>query len=140
MHSRGLIFIYIKKDWLFSYGIACMITILLYLPHLPITLYQFSIDGIGVSVGGWLPPPRSNEIYFFIKTLLGCEITGIINMLLFLGIMIVSIFKLTPITKKQLFLDWIFVLNYTVIHLYSVYKNPILQNSCLLFSGISFID
>ena len=116
MHSRGLIFIYIKKDWLFSYGIACMITILLYLPHFPITLYQFSIDGIGVSVGGWLPPPRSNEIYFFIKTLLGCEITGIINMLLFLGIMIVSIFKLTPITKKQLFLGWIFVLNYTKKH------------------------
>ena len=130
---------YINKERLLSYCLACVVTILLYLPHLSITLSQFSVGGIGTSVGGWLPPPRSNEIYFFIKTLLGCGISGIINMLLFSGIIIVSIFKLIPITKKQLFLGWIFVLNYTVIHLYSVYKNPILQNSCLLFSGICFI-
>ena len=130
---------YIKKNRLLHYSIACVVTVLLYLPHLPITLYQFSIGGIGASVGGWLPPPRSNEIYYVIKTLLGCGITGKINMILFLGIIIVSVFKLIPITKKQLFLGWIFVLNYTVIHLYSVYKNPILQNSCLLFSGICFI-
>ena len=130
---------YIKKERLLSYSLACFITIILYLPNLPFTLYQFSIGGIGSSVGGWLPPPRSNEIYFFIKTLLGCGISGIIGMTLFLGIMMVSVFKLIPITKKQLFLGWIFVLNYTVIHLYSIYKNPILQNSCLLFSGICFI-
>jgi hypothetical protein len=130
---------YIKKERLLAYSVACIITVLLYLPHLSITLSQFSVGGIGTSVGGWLPPPRSNEIYFFIKTLLGCGISGIINMLLFLGIMMISIFKLIPITKKQLFLGWIFVLNYTVIHLYSVHKNPILQNSCLLFSGVCFI-
>lgn len=130
---------YIKKNRLFYYSIACIITVLLYLPHLPITLYQFSIGGIGASVGGWLPPPRFNEIYYFIKTLLGCGMAGKINMILFTGIALMSIFKLIPITKKQLFLGWIFVLNYTVIHLYSVYKNPILQNSCLLFSGICLI-
>ena len=130
---------YINKERLLSYSLACVVTILLYIPHLSITLSQFSVGGIGTSVGGWLPPPRSNEIYFFIKTLLGCGISGIINMLLFSGIIIVSVLKLIPVTKKQLFLGWIFVLNYTVIHLYSVYKNPILQNSCLLFSGICFI-
>jgi hypothetical protein len=130
---------YIKKERLLFYSTACLATVLLYLPHLSITLSQFSVGGIGTSVGGWLPPPRSNEIYFFIKTLLGCGISGIINMVLFLGIIIVSVFKLTPISKKQFFLGWIFVLNYMVIHLYSVYKNPILQSSCLLFSGICFI-
>lgn len=130
---------YIKKDRLLYYMLACFVIVLLYLPHLSITLYQFSIGGIGASVGGWLPPPRSNEIYFFIKTLLGTGIAGIINLILFLGIIIVSVFKLNPINKKQLFLGWIFVINYTIIHLYSVYKNPILQNSCLLFCGISFI-
>ena len=130
---------YIKKERLPHYSIACAVTILLYLPHLHITLYQFSIGGIGASVGGWLPPPRTNEIYYFIKTLLGCGMAGKINMLLFAGIGLVSVFKLTPITKKQLFLGWIFVINYTVIHLYSAYENPILQNSCLLFSGICLI-
>ena len=130
---------YIKKEQFLHYSIACIITVLLYLPHLPITLYQFSIGGIGAVVGGWLPPPRNHEIYFFIKILLGGGVTGILNMVLFLGIIILSIFKLTPISKKQLFLGWVFVLNYTVIHLYSVYKNPILQYSCLLFSGICFI-
>ncbi len=130
---------YIDKQKLLNYSIACVVAIVLYLPHLSITLSQFSVGGIGTSVGGWLPPPRSNEIYYFIKTLLGCGIAGKINIVLFLGMIIASILKLTPISKKQLFLGWIFVLNYTVIHLYSVYKNPILQNSCLLFSGICFI-
>lgn len=130
---------YIKKERLLYYSLACFVTIILYLPHLPITLYQFSIGGIGASVGGWLPPPRSNEIYLFIKTLLGTGLAGIINMVLFLGIITISVFKLNPINKKQLFLGWVFVINYTVIYLYSVYKNPILQNSCLLFSGICLI-
>ena len=135
----GLSFFYIKKDRIKKYLLFCGLAIAVYLPHLPITLYQFSIGGIGTQVGGWLPPPRSNEIYYFIKTLFGCGYSGIAVMILFLIFILNSIFQLNPISKKQVFLFWLFILNYVIIHLYSVYKNPILQNSCLLFCGIALI-
>lgn len=130
---------YIKKDRLKKYLLFCLLAIVLYLPHLPITLYQFSTGGIGTAVGGWLSAPKTNEIYFFVKALLGCGITGKLNMVLFLALFLISIFKLIPITKKQLFLLWIFLINYVIIHLYSVFKNPILQYSVLLFAGITLI-
>lgn len=130
---------YIRKERLKNYLLFCLLAALLYLPHLSITLYQFSIGGIGTSSGGWLSAPRNNEIYFFVKTLLGCGITGKLNMVLFLALLLISIFKLIPLTKKQFFLLWIFLINYLIIHLYSVFKNPILQFSVLLFAGITLI-
>ncbi len=134
-----LSFFYINKSQLKEYSLFCLLAIILYLPHLEITLYQLSIGGIGAQVGGWLPPPRINEIYFFAKTLFGCGISGIISMILFFIFILNSIFKLNPLTKKQTFLFWLFIINYLIIHLYSVFKNPILQNSGLLFSGICLI-
>lgn len=130
---------YLPKQRFLKFLLFCLIVIALYLPHLSITLYQFSIGGVGASGGGWLSAPRTNEIYFFIKTLLGCGITGKINMILFFGMIIISIFSLIPITRKQLFLLWVFLTNYLIIHLYSVYRNPILQYSVLLFAGIALI-
>lgn len=130
---------YIPKERVMKFVSFSILAILLYLPHLSVTLYQFSIGGVGASGGGWLSPPRNNEIYFFIKALLGCGITGKINMIVCFVIMLISVFKLVPITKKQLFLFFIFIINYSVIHLYSVYRNPILQYSVLLFAGVAFI-
>lgn len=130
---------YLPKVRFWKFILFGLVAVVMYLPHLSITMYQFSTGGVGASSGGWLSAPRSSEIYFFIKTLLGCGITGKLNMMLFLGMIIISIFSLVPITKKQLFLLWIFVTNYLIIHLYSVYRNPILQYSVLLFAGIAFI-
>ena len=135
----GLSFFYINKERLKKYIIFCSLAILLYLPHLSITLYQLSIGGIGAQVGGWLPPPRINEIYFFIKTLFGCGFSGLMIMIVFALVSIFTMVKNKRISKKQSLLFWIFTINYVIIHLYSVYKNPILQNSCLLFSGTAFI-
>lgn len=130
---------YLPKERLQKFILFCLVTLVLYLPQLPITLYQFSTGGLGTSVGGWLSVPRSSEIYFFIKALLGCGITAKLNMILFLGLFFISIFSLIPVTKKQVFMLWVFVINYLIIHLYSVYKNPILQYSVLLFAGIALI-
>ena len=135
----GLSLLYIEKERLKKYSLFCGLAILLYLPHLSITLYQLSIGGIGAQVGGWLPPPRLNEIYYFIKTLFGCGYSGLIIMSVFGLVSIFRVIKNKRISKKQSLLFWIFTINYVIIHLYSVYKNPILQNSCLLFSGVAFI-
>jgi len=130
---------YISKQRLKSFLLFGALAMLIYLPHLPITLYQFSIGGIGFEQGGWLSIPRAFEIYYFIKTLLGCGISGKLIMLLFFGLMVISVFKLNPISKKQFFLLWLFLINYAVIHLYSVFRSPILQFSVLLFSGVALI-
>lgn len=130
---------YLPKEKMVKFIAFSLLSILLYLPHLSITLYQFSTGGIGASVGGWLSAPRVNEIYFFLKALMGCGFAGKLNMILCFIIVLISVFKLIPITKKQIFLLWIFVINYLVIHLYSVYINPILQYSVLLFAGVGFI-
>lgn len=130
---------YISKQRLKSFLLFGALAVLIYLPHLPITLYQFSIGGIGFEQGGWLSKPRTFEIYYFVKTLLGCGISGKLIMLLFFGLMMISVFKLNPISKKQFFLLWLFLINYAVIHLYSVFRSPILQFSVLLFSGVALI-
>lgn len=130
---------YIPKSRLKPYLIASLCTVLLYLPHLPITMYQLSVGGIGFASGGWLSEPRYNELYFFVKTLLGCGISGKVMMVVFFGLFIISVFKLIPITRKQFFLLWIFLINYGIIHLYSIWRNPILQFSVLLFSAVSLI-
>jgi len=130
---------YLPKERRKGYLLACLAAVLLYLPHLQVTLYQFSIGGIGASSGGWLTPPRNTEIWYFVKTLFGCGLSGKLILATLLLLMLVSVFKLVPISKKQLFLFWIFVSNYLVIHLYSVFKNPILQYSVLLFCGLCLI-
>lgn len=130
---------YIPKQRLKLYLISCVAAIVLYLPHLPVTLYQFSIGGIGASVGGWLTPPRNTEIYYFVKALFGCGLSGKAVLGIFIVLVMMSVLRLTPISKKQVFLFWIFVSNYLIIHMYSVFKNPILQYSVLLFCGICLI-
>lgn len=133
------VLIYLPKHQLKNYLITCFFIILFYLPHLPITLHQLSIGGIGASAGGWLSEPRNNEIIYFIKTLFGTGWSGIIISGVLFSFLFISAFKLIPFTKKQAFLFWVFIINYFVIHIYSVFKNPILQNSVLLFSGIALI-
>ena len=135
----GLALCYVPKERRGKFLLACLAAVLLYLPHLRITLYQFSIGGIGASSGGWLTPPRNTEIWYFIKALFGCGLGGKLIFTTLVALMLVSVFKLIPLTRRQLFLFWIFASNYLVIHLYSVFKNPILQYSVLLFCGLCLI-
>jgi hypothetical protein len=135
----ALALFYVPKERRRRYLLACLGAVLLYLPHLPVTLYQFSIGGIGASSGGWLTPPRNTEVWYFVKALFGCGLSGKLIFAALLVLMVASVLKLVPISKKQVFLFWIFLGNYLVIHLYSVFKNPILQYSVLLFCGLCLI-
>lgn len=137
--SSILSLFYIKKNDLLKFIMYGVLAIVLYLPHLSITLYQLSVGGIGFSTGGWLAKPETSAIYHFVKTLLGCGISGKLIMGLFFAIMLMSIFRLNSISKKQVFLLWVFLINYVIIFCYSIFRNPILQFSVLLFSGIALI-
>jgi hypothetical protein len=130
---------YINKNDLRKFIIYGVLAFILYLPHLSITLYQLSVGGIGFSTGGWLAKPGADVIYHFVKTLLGCGISGKLIIVLFFGLTLISVFRLNAISKKQMFLLWIFLINYIIIFCYSIFRNPILQYSVLLFSGVALI-
>ncbi len=129
-------FLYIPKSRIKFYLICSGLTVLFYLPCLPVTLYQLSNGGVGTVNGGWLPTPQAIDVYYFFKALFGTGYAGKLIMLILGILFLISIFKLIPISKKQILLFWLFTFNIFIIYFYSVYKNPIFQFSVLLFCGV----
>lgn len=127
----GLFFL--NKKTITPYLITCFIAVLMYLPHLNITFWQLGQGGIGAEQGGWLPIPDSGMFLFVLKTILGTGYVWVVCLL----ILITSVFinKNFFFNKKSILLLFLFLINYWVIHLYSVYKAPILQQSVMLFSA-----
>jgi hypothetical protein len=131
----GLFFL--SKNNAKKYLITCAIIILAYLPHLPITLYQLSVPGIGRENGGWLEAADFSVIFDFIKILFG---TGKAYVFLVFGLLFswwitMKLF----LSKKQLFLFSLFIVNYLIIYLYSLLRSPIYQHSVMLFSATALV-
>lgn len=126
-----------NKTTVVKYLIACVTAILLYLPHLEITMWQFAQGGIGHNQDGWLATPDNLVLFGFLKTLFG---TGYIWMgfLLLIGAAF-ALKKEFALNKKSIVLLILFFVNYGIIHLYSVTKAPIFQYSVMLFSAPCFI-
>jgi hypothetical protein len=119
-----------KLNWK-SFGIASIITGLLFLPHLQITLLQLSYGG----VGSWLGAPESDYwkkylLYIFNESL-WFEWTVFA---LFLFSIMLSFRHLKPI-KWHLFSLAVFVLPFLIGYYYSIHINPVLQYSTLLFAA-----
>jgi hypothetical protein len=135
--SCGLFGIFFQtRHTILKYLGACVLAVLLYLPHLPITLTQLAVGGIGHGQDGWLPPPKKFALFSLIKTLFGTGYVWVV----FVGLLMISILvkKARP-DKKAIYLLMIFLFNYAIIHLYSVVKAPIFQYSVMLFSAPCFI-
>lgn len=120
-----------------NYLIAGVCIALAYLPHLPITLQQLGMKGMGAEQDGWLDKPYPDAFFTFIKILLGTGKTY----LLVCALIVVSFILNRNIRfqKKQILLLALFIINYLVIYLYSVYRAPIFQNSVMLFSGVALL-
>ncbi len=124
------------------YLITCLIVVLLYLPHLSVTLYQLGIGGIGFEQGGWLPKPQFSAVLDFLQVLLG---TGK-SYLVFIFFIVICFFanrQLIPmnlnLNKKRFYLTGLFILNYLIIYFYSVYRAPVFQYSVMLFSSVAMV-
>lgn len=125
------------------YLVTCGLTVILYLPHLPVTLYQLSIPGIGADAGGWLTMPDFTDGFEFVRTLLG---TGI-NWVLVATLLVCGVFfgdhrqsaAAAPYPGPRSLLLWLFIGNFLVIYFYSVFRSPIFQYSVMLFAGSAFI-
>jgi len=133
--ASGLLFF--NKTNAKPYLITCLAVVICYLPHLPVTLYQFKIGGIGFDQDGWLPPPEPTAIYDFIKVLTGTGRTIIVFLLL--AVLSFILKKAIVINKKQIYLVLIFLLNYFIIYFYSISRAPVFQYSVMLFSSVALV-
>jgi hypothetical protein len=119
------------------YILTCIIVVLAYLPHVPVTVHQLGLVGIGHEQGGWLDKPPPDALLKFIRALFG---TGY-NYLIILAFTVVLYFleRRKNITKRQWLLLALFLLNYGIIHVYSVLRAPVFQNSVMMFAGTALI-
>ncbi len=124
----GLFFVkrFNYKKYIFG-GLAGLV---LFLPHIPITLNHFKIGG----VGEWLGKPEPDWLFEHIKF---CFNDSITLLFIFIGILFFTIvFNWKKITFSKfhiISLIWFFV-PFLIGYFYSVFVNPVLQNSVLIFS------
>jgi len=123
----GLFFL--NKENFKRYLVSNFIVVLLFIPHLSITKFQFAYGGLG-----WLSAPKSDFLPLFIRY--GFNDSRLI-FYLFLGTLLVSaiIYFRKYKWKKfhSLSILW-YLIPFVVGYYYSTLKAPILQNSLLLFS------
>lgn len=119
----------IRKFYLISGSIIGI----LYLPHLPILLHQLAKGGVG-GQDGWLKAPNGDFFwnYFFYLNHYSWIIVGIVLLIFAIS----NYFTISVNKNKKWFYSSIllFILPLLITYFYSVYGNPILQFSVLIFS------
>jgi hypothetical protein len=112
-----------------QYFLSGLISLLLFLPHLEISIAQFSKGGVGI----WLGPPKWDFLfhYLFTNTFNSWHFPLVALSILGAGILMGS--QGRDAFKYKSICLIIFAVVYLVGHLYSVYVNPVLQSSVLLF-------
>jgi len=124
----------LPKNMRVKYLILCGIGVLLFLPHINVTLYQLGVGGIG----GWLGKPSNTFLFSFIKyTFNFSTLVYLVTLLL----IIVSWLKFKnekyTIKTQLVFFAWFF-LPFIIGYYYSRNVNPVLQFSGLIF-GFPFL-
>jgi hypothetical protein len=126
--ATGLLFL--KKENYLAYFIAAGSAVILFLPHIGITLEQFSRGGVGT----WLGKPESDFLrhYFYYSFN-----ESVLFIIAFIGLFVLSILtnarSIRPNKFRIICVAW-FLIPFFFGYYYSVYRNPILQYSVLLFS------
>jgi hypothetical protein len=121
-----------------QFMILTVILVVAYLPVLPVTLYQLGLAGIGREQGGWLEAPELHSVIGFLKVISGTGGIWIIVLLL-MGVA-AAVNKSFSISRKQLFLLIIFLVNYIIVVSYSILRAPVFQYSVMLFSSVALIQ
>lgn len=127
----GLFFI--QRNYLVKYIASGIVIFLLYIPHLEIFFYQLSVGGIG-GPDEWLGKPKNSFILNFLHYIFNYSTLSIFTTIV---IIIYGLYK-TNISyanykKYLLFLSW-FLIPFLIGFYYSIYINPVLQFSVLIFS------
>ncbi len=115
-----------------KYLLAALIAIVLYVPHIPITIYQLTeLKG----VGGWLAAPTFDFVTQYFRYLTHFSyIALIIAVLCILVSGEYSRNHFSSVFVKFITALLLFVVPFATGYLYSVLVDPVLQQSCLIFS------
>ncbi len=121
---------FIKRQFLIKYIASGLIIVLLYIPHLPIFIYQLKVGG----VEGWLGKPNNDFILNYLGYIFDFST---VTYLLVAILIIFGLFKSGKIQQNfrhfTLFLSW-FILPFLIGFFYSKYFSSVLQYSVLIFS------
>jgi len=124
----------VKKESFLKYISASLIAVVLYAPHIPILLHQMGMGGIGGD-GGWLEAPKPRFFLYYMEYLFHFSWIAAIGI-------ITALFFSCKITKEM----WsknkvkigvavlLFITPFAIGYIYSLYVNPVIQYSVLIFS------
>lgn len=109
-----------------TYLSAFLISILLFLPHINITLHQLSLGGLN-----WLQKP---DIQFFINYYFELFNSSLVLSCLAFVIFVLSLFHFKDHISKYLLLLGLTLMPLLVLTFYSIFRAPVLQSAALCFS------
>jgi len=121
----------IEKQNLKTYLISAVLVGILYLPHLQIFLHQFGIGGVGGDAG-WLDKPEPQWIAGYLWYAFN-ESFFIIGFVVIILSVSVFQFKRRPAKLHVISFLWPLIM-FLIGYFYSIWRNPILQYSILIFS------
>lgn len=121
----------VSKTNTVKYLVASLGAVLLFLPHIGITISQLQIGGIG-GPGGWLGPPTPD--FFWNHVIVIFNSSRGVTYLVCLIILFCVVFGKRRPDKKQVITLLLWIVPMLTGYFYSVYGNPVLQHSVLLFS------
>ncbi|MGB0176557.1 MAG: glycosyltransferase family 39 protein [Owenweeksia sp.] len=126
-------FFAIPRRYLWTYTLFGILAALLCLPHLEIFMYQFGKRG----VGEWLGKPEKDYLFNYINYIFQFSygIGALVIALLTFGAITA---RKWPLKKILLFFAW-FIIPFLTAYLYSLYVNPVLQYSVLIFGFPFFL-
>jgi len=111
------------------YLLCGLAAVLLFLPHLKITIKQFSAGGLG-----WLAQPDSSYFKIYAKYMFNQSKLYLLFILVIALIAAIKLpYKLPENKMKWVALAW-FLIPLLTAYFYSIYVSPLLQHSILFFS------
>lgn len=122
---------WINRQTIKYYLTAGMVALVLWLPHLGITIHHVSKGGVGT----WLGPPESDFLWTYVLYIFNDSV-GIFILFLLIGL--IGLAFNAPgvrINKWQLVCILLFLLPFFIGFYYSKFVNPVLQYSTLLFAA-----
>ncbi len=124
----GLFFVHRVQRW--SYVLACVGIVVLFLPHLPLMLKQWRLGGLA-----WLQPPEKDFIFRFLDYTM--HFSWWLRVI-WLAVIVLAIIYRPSLSAEQQRLWWAsmawFLLSFLIGFLYSHYRAPVLQYAVLIFS------
>ena len=126
----GIGLFYLSKINRYYYFASLLIASLLFSPHIRITLNHLSIKG----VGEWLAKPDSYWLWNHVRYIFNTSAFTLTITLLVSVLTIILNRKNLKFNKFHLFATILFLAPFLIGFVYSVFINPVLQNSVLIFS------